>query len=239
MKRYKIGNKIITADSATQAVKIAKLLDDKATFERRKEAAENFSTNKRVLGNILDLVKHDKDLTDDERKKLIMTINGYLNDLDRMSDSVKDDDFSKQSKQGFKIIEKYKDGGRIHAILKRANDFVVAYGYDEHTGEWAQGRYDNSTLEAARDTLKSEKPYATRIFDSIKDEASPIDTVNSLVQDELSAIDSYNVAIKNLEGKIPEESLAAIKAIRDDEQTHVQNLYAVINGNVTAKNLEH
>lgn len=160
MKRYKIGNKIITADSATQAVKIAKLLDDKATYERRKEAVENFSMNKRVLGNILDLVKHDKDLTDEERRKLTMTINSYLSDLERMSDSV-------------------------------------------------------------------------------KDEASPIDTVNSLVQEELSAIDSYNVAIKNLEGKIPEESLAAIKAIRDDEQTHVQNLYAVINGNVTAKNLEN
>lgn len=92
------------------------------------------------------------------------------------------------------------------------------------------------TADSATQAVKIAKLIDNKA--AFKDEASPIDTVNSLVQEELSAIDSYNVAIKNLEGKIPEESLAAIKAIRDDEQTHVQNLYAVINGNVTAKNLE-
>lgn len=92
------------------------------------------------------------------------------------------------------------------------------------------------TADSATQAVKIAKLIDNK--ETFKDEASPIDTVNSLVQEELSAIDSYNVAIKNLEGKIPEESLAAIKAIRDDEQTHVQNLYAVINGNVTAKNLE-
>jgi hypothetical protein len=72
----------------------------------------------------------------------------------------------------------------------------------------------------------------------LKDEASPLQTVNALLEDERAAVDAYNVALENFKGKIPDESYAAIEAIRNDENRHIENLQAVINGNVTEKNLE-
>lgn len=74
--------------------------------------------------------------------------------------------------------------------------------------------------------------------DAITDEASPLQTVNALLEDERAAVDAYNVALENLKGKIPDESYAAIEAIRNDENRHIENLQAVVNGNVTEKNLE-
>lgn len=71
-----------------------------------------------------------------------------------------------------------------------------------------------------------------------KDEAAPLQTVNALIEDEKAAVEAYNVAIENLKGKIPDESMRAIVAIRDDENRHIENLQAVVNGNVTEKNLE-
>lgn len=71
-----------------------------------------------------------------------------------------------------------------------------------------------------------------------KDEASPLQTVNALLEDEHAAVDAYNVALENLKGKIPDESYAAIEAIRNDENRHIENLQAVVNGNVTEKNLQ-
>lgn len=72
----------------------------------------------------------------------------------------------------------------------------------------------------------------------LKDEASLLQTVNALLEDERAAVDAYNVALENLKGKIPDESYAAIEAIRNDENRHIENLQAVVNGNVTEKNLE-
>lgn len=72
----------------------------------------------------------------------------------------------------------------------------------------------------------------------LKDEASPLQTVNALLEDERAAVDAYNVALENLKGKIPDESYAAIEAIRNDENRHIENLQAVVNGNVTEKNIE-
>lgn len=72
----------------------------------------------------------------------------------------------------------------------------------------------------------------------LKDDASPLQTVNALLEDERAAVDAYNVALENLKGKIPDESYVAIEAIRNDENRHIENLQAVVNGNVTEKNLE-
>ena len=72
----------------------------------------------------------------------------------------------------------------------------------------------------------------------LKDEASPLQTVNALLEDEKAAVDAYNVALENLKGKLPDESYRAIEAIRNDENRHFENLMAVVNGNVTEKNLE-
>lgn len=78
-------------------------------------------------------------------------------------------DFSKKTKQGYDVLEMYRDGGRLHAIFKRANDYGIALGYDTTDGQWAQGMYDYTTLEKARKALMEEKPYARRIMDAIKD----------------------------------------------------------------------
>lgn len=81
----------------------------------------------------------------------------------RMED-INDMDYSKESKQGYKVLEMYRDGGRLHAILKRANDYVVALGYDTSDGTWAQGRYVDK-YENALATLREEKPGAKKIQD--------------------------------------------------------------------------
>ena len=87
--------------------------------------------------------------------------------------------------------------------------------------------------------------HANSVVDAVKimkqtmrDDASKYATIMALIEDEKAAVEAYNVAIRNLEGQIPDESLAAIKAIRDDENRHIENLMAVVNGTVTEKNLE-
>ena len=72
----------------------------------------------------------------------------------------------------------------------------------------------------------------------LKDEASLATTLNALINDEKAAIDAYDVAIKNLEGKIDEDAKQVLINIRDDERRHIENLYAILNGQVTEKNLE-
>ena len=74
---------------------------------------------------------------------------------------------------------------------------------------------------------------------STKDSVTVREVIESLVAEETSAIASYNVALETLKDHIPDEAYEAIKAIRDDEQRHVENLYAVLNGDVTPKNLEN
>ena len=92
---------------------------------------------------------------------------------------------------------------------------------------------------------KSDKTYVVIIFENLKkdsfqkDSVTVRDIIQSLVTEETSAIASYNVALETLKDHIPHEAYEAIKAIRDDEQRHVENLYAVLNGNVTPKNLEN
>ena len=90
-------------------------------------------------------------------------------------------------------------------------------------------KVEASTYDEAISTVKAIQ---------LKDEASPLQTVNALLEDERAAVDAYNVALENLKGKIPDESYAAIEAIRNDENRHIENLQAVVNGNVTEKNLE-
>lgn len=77
------------------------------------------------------------------------------------------------------------------------------------------------------------------IYDSkAKDEANLPTTIQALVNDEEAAIKAYEVAIKNLEGKIDETQMQVLINIMKDERRHVENLYAILNGQVTEKNLE-
>lgn len=74
-----------------------------------------------------------------------------------------DADFSKESHQGFKILAKFKEGNRMHVIVKRSNDYVVGAGYDESDGYWAQGHYNFSTYDKALKFLKEDYPNAYKI----------------------------------------------------------------------------
>lgn len=71
-----------------------------------------------------------------------------------------------------------------------------------------------------------------------KDEANLPTTIQALVNDEEAAVKAYEVAIKNLEGKIDEIQMQVLINIMKDERRHIENLYAVLNGQVTEKNLE-
>lgn len=100
----------------------------------------------------------------------VKEINAYMLDSNniKQGEHMKDEDFSKKTKQGYDVIEMYRDGGRLHAIVKRGSDYVVALGYDTSDGTWAQGRYVG-TYEGALSTLKEEKPTARKIQDAIDD----------------------------------------------------------------------
>lgn len=72
---------------------------------------------------------------------------------------------------------------------------------------------------------------------NVKDAAFDRSTLEALISDEKAAIDSYNVAIANLDGKISDEGIKVLQAIRDDEERHTENLYSILSGNITEKNL--
>lgn len=88
-----------------------------------------------------------------------------------------------------------------------------------------------------KNIMFSNNPY-NRYNVFFRDEASLATTINALVNDEKAAIDSYNVAIKNLEEKIDEKAMQVLINIRNDERRHIENLYSILNGQVTEKNLE-
>lgn len=73
---------------------------------------------------------------------------------------------------------------------------------------------------------------------SMKDETTPREVIQQLIDDEASATAAYNIAIKNLIGKLSDEAIAVLTAIRDDEERHSENLFAVMSGNITEKNLQ-
>ena len=145
--------------------------------------------------------------------------------------------------QGLKRLDSVKDSRRINydddIIEVTLNGKVVFRGYAE---DWLDDNFDSnfkwtgSQYEASNTKGK----WVVRVIDSFqKDSLTVRDVIQSLINEETSAISSYNVALETLKDHIPAEAYEAIKAIRDDEQRHVENLYAVLNGNVTPKNLEN
>lgn len=105
----------------------------------------------------------------------------------------------------------------------------------------------NSPEEAVKEFLEYNPAYKSRgtiiAKDSVKDnctkdEAYDRSTIEALISDEKAAIDAYNVAIANLDGKIPDLGIKVLQSIRDDEQKHVENLYSILTGNITEKNLK-
>lgn len=109
----------------------------------------------------------------DSYDKQIEFLRNKIKELEMQKAQIRDTDYSKKTRQGYDVIEMYRDGGRIHAIVKRQNDYVVALGYDESDGTWAQGRYVDK-YENALATLKEEKPYARKIQDCDVTDSSDI-----------------------------------------------------------------
>ena len=132
----------------------------------------------------------------------------------------------------FTVVKVRRDNGRIQYV-------VTSDKWDIDAGDkMPSGTIENDLASA----IKTAKEYASarrRNSDATKDSVTVREVIESLVTEETSAIASYNVALETLKDHIPDEAYEAIKAIRDDEQRHVENLYAVLNGNVTPKNLEN
>ncbi len=127
-------------------------------------------------------------------------------------EKTKDADYSKESEQGYKVIDMYRDGQRLHAILKRPNDYVVALGYDLTDGTWGQGRYVDA-YEDALATLKREKPNA-RKTQEFNDAKTPYD----------EASDDLNKNVKKFRSL--DSALKVIKHLKDDRlspMTHKKN----------------
>lgn len=68
--------------------------------------------------------------------------------------------------------------------------------------------------------------------------ASQLDVIQALVTDEQAAIAAYTIAIKNLDGKVDPQYIEVLRNILKEENKHVENLQAIITGNVTEKNVE-
>lgn len=67
-------------------------------------------------------------------------------------------DYSRQTKQGYEIKARYKEGDREHIVFYResAGDYAIGYGYNEESGDWAQGTYDiPDFLKAERELISN------------------------------------------------------------------------------------
>ena len=141
-----------------------------------------------------------------------------------IKNSVKDGKYVSELKPGDVITK--KDGSKWDVVLVRHTPFGI------------QVRMNSKTSPVKTEEI-TYRPTDMLAYDSVKDSLTVRDVIQSLINEETSAISSYNVALETLKDHIPAEAYEAIKAIRDDEQRHVENLYAVLNGNVTPKNLEN
>lgn len=87
-------------------------------------------------------------------------------------------EFSKKTKQGYKILEKYEDAiyGLPVVVVKRDNDYAVGFNYNEDDGQWQQGHYDFESKENAIQYIKDRymnkvraniQPYHKKVKTSI------------------------------------------------------------------------
>lgn len=76
--------------------------------------------------------------------------------------------FSAKTKQGYPILSMFDDGERRYAIVRRDladgdKDYLLARGYDDQRGEWAQGDYGFHSYASAVDYLRDEVPHAEEV----------------------------------------------------------------------------
>lgn len=143
---------------------------------------------------------------------------------------------------GKRILSEDGDKATVVSVKgdRRSGYDVVVKFDDGSTDKWYYMPDDVITVIDSGEKIGTMADAVEKTGDSFqKDSLTVRDVIQSLINEETSAISSYNVALETLKDHIPDEAYEAIKVIRDDEQSHVENLYAVLNGNVTPKNLEH
>ena len=212
-----------------------------------------------VFKNLLYIHKDEKFIYVDKKTKAAVYNSGEK--IGTMTDSVEKTGDSVKDSIGSDIVSEVKrayPGVEVSQIAKnrlanngknyRSTELTFDFNKISDKFESADRMFsyiERKYSDEVRTFKKSNKTYVVTIFENLKkdslqkDSVTVRDIIQSLVTEETSAIASYNVALETLKDHIPDEAYEAIKAIRDDEQRHVENLYAVLNGNVTPKNLEN
>ena len=226
MKKYKIDNYIVTANSVRDAVTIVKSIQASA------KDAEPHSI--KFEGARIEYAESNHNTSGVDTWTTPDKINKWL------------------ERENLSAYEKYKKRGggydKIHIDFKYLIDgkHYAFHALRVDIGESSKfHKIENGDIDYVTQVIKKNfkhsgtLPQGLKRLDSVKDSVTVREVIESLVTEETSAIASYNVALETLRDHIPAEAYEAIKAIRDDEQRHIENLYAVLNGNVTQKNLEN
>lgn len=257
MNKYKIGKYIIKADSIYDAVTIVKTIKDSIKDSIGSDIV--LAVKRAYPGVGVSQIAKNRSINGENYRRIELTF-----DFSKIPEK-----FESAYKMFYYIEKKYPDEAQafkkpdktyvviIFENLKK--DAVMdSIQIKSHFGDWKTVSKEqakdfvktimkgmNAVPEAKKAEIIEEKhlhgiTVKELLKDSFqKDSLTVRDVIQSLINEETSAISSYNVALETLKDHIPTEAYEAIKAIRDDEQSHVENLYAVLNGNVTPKNLEN
>ncbi len=120
--------------------------------------------------------------------KVSDSVDDEIEDLDKMNDA----DYNKQTKQGYKILHKYRGSDRLYIIGYKNGalpGYFIGAGYDTSDGTWRAGFYDFKTKEEAINFLK--KKYGVlkqldSLDDSIKDAVLNFTVPNNELNDMLN-----------------------------------------------------
>lgn len=269
MNKYKIGKYIVTANSICDAVSIVRQIKDTSDDFDKDYARESQAVEKDVkranedynrLGNksaseLFEMMGYKRDGHKYYKSNGSYTRVIVFNDFDDIKyyvlkdgviprgwtltktkwyDSIKDaDEYMIEGN----IVDKDDPMMTYQAYQNIARKYHLTI--KNYTGDMLDLYGSKNDLQRYERDMHMSYSSIEKVHDSIKDSVTVRDIIQSLVTEETSAISSYNVALETLKDHIPDEAYKAIKAIRDDEQRHVENLYAVLNGNVTPKNLEN
>lgn len=234
MNKYKIGKYIVKADSIYDAVTIVKTIKDSyANLDMIPKTGTDRASIQAEADKIAakyGLTAKIKNLSGPGGGWPEITFTGTRENLTRLMKS------SRYGYDKFTINEIIHDsvGSDLREYQKWVDYDMKKYG---KISEETRSKIKKAGLEIIKSGYGD---YEVIARDSLKKDSVTVrDIIQSLVDEETSAISSYNVALETLKDHIPAEAYEAIKAIRDDEQSHIENLYAVLNGNITPKNLEN
>lgn len=162
----------------------------------------------------------------------------YVENSKRVNDSkfYAEEDASEAKRRASKYGLQIKVGKKVSNGPNRGFDEIYYIGPKDKLTKMlkAEGFDDDEIIDMIEDSKLNDSINESRV----KDEASSATIINALIEDEKSATEAYNVAISNLKDKIDAEALQVLINIRNDERRHIENLYSILNGNITEKNLK-